>query len=213
MNKIIAGLLGLCFVGSPALASTVIYDSTGGVSNGGDPLAPTGAGPILANEFVNPFASTISSVTLNLLNNGGPASIGNFSIDIRGIDVSGAPGAVIGRVSTVNDTTIGSTFSLYSYAAFEPINLAAGASYYLSVEDGNPSSAITLGNTVDPTILGRASVSAGAYYYNNGGVQPNSGGPYEMAISVNSVPEPASVLLLMAALGSMATITGVRRRV
>lgn len=208
MHKFVAGLLVLSFAASPAFADVVIYDSTGGIDNGGDPLAM--AGPILANEFVNPFASTISFVTLNLIDSSSPS--GSFSINVYSVNVDGnnAPGAPVGTIATVDDTTIGSTFSFYTYAASAPINLAAGTSYYLGIEDTGQTSTVTLGNTVDNAVLTRSAVMAGANYYNNGGVQPNSGGPYEMVISVNSVPEPASAWMMLI---PMAAIVGVRRRI
>ena len=67
---------------------------------------------------------------------------------------------------------------------------------FLNFSDNNGSQ-LFLGNTVDQGVLSRQSVMDGGYYYNNGGVQANSGGPYEMSISVNVVPEPASIAMTM----------------
>jgi hypothetical protein len=85
--------------------------------------------------------------------------------------------------------------------------LTGGQSYYIGVLD-NGSNAV-LGNTLDPAVLARPDVAAGASYFNNGGVQANSGGPYEISVNTSTVPELSSFALLLTGIGALGAM---RRR-
>ena len=98
-------------------------------------------------------------------------------------------------IATIQDSALASGFHLLTFSPAQTILLEANTAYYIGVL--NFDSEAILGNTVDSDVLTRDSVVAGASYYNNGGVQANAGGPYE--ISVN-VPEPASMALVLAGL-------------
>lgn len=184
---------------STAASAAVIYDATGGAENGGDPLSA--AGPILADRFVNTTASTLTSVTLNLSLI--PPANSGFTVDLF-TDAGSTTGPGLATlIASVLDTSLTSSFQLLTVTPVSPIALAANTSYYVGIRDLGGSSAI-LGNTVDPAVLSRPSVSAGAFYYNNGGVQANAGGPYEILVTAaplnaTPVPEPAGWTTLLGA--------------
>lgn len=181
------------FVGRIAVAQT-IYDTTGGAENGGDAINPTtGAGPIVADRFIAPGAVSLSAVTLNLELSPGAVPTGSASIDLFSDAGTTGPGSVLQQIGIIDDKTLTSSFALYTFTASSPYTLAPGTSYYIGLTDAGSSA--VLGNTVDPSILARPSVSAGGFYYNSGGVQANSGGPYE--IRLLAVPEPGSIALLI----------------
>ena len=92
--------------------------------------------------------------------------------------------------ATVQDASLTSAFALYTFVLATPVWLTAGTPYAVGVADTGNSAAI-LGNTLTPFVLNRPAVVAGAVYYNNGGVQANAGGPYELSLS--TVPEPATL--------------------
>ena len=192
----------------PALADT-IYNATGGAENGGDPLNPTtGAGPVLADRFVSPFSGTLGSVTLNLrLPDTGVGS--GFTVDLFSDTGATGPGAVLFQVASVLDSSLSSNFSLLTFSPTSNFQLDGGQSYYIGVQDGGSNA--VLGNTLDPNVLGRPDITAGASYYNNGGVQVNAGGPYEISVDASPVPEPASFTLLLTGVGVLGG--AVRRRI
>jgi hypothetical protein len=74
---------------------------------------------------------------------------------------------------------------------------------------------VVFGNTVDPAVLGRPSVTLGEWYFHTvGGVDPNSDGPYEVIIRV-AAPEAstwAMMLLGFAGLGFASYRHGARAR-
>ncbi len=181
--------------------ATVIYDTTGGAENGGDPVV--NAGPILADRFVAPFAGTLTSITLNLTSAQPPAS--QFTVDLFADNGSTGPGAAT-LVATVPDTALTAGFSLLTFTPATPIALATGTSYYAGIQDPTLTSAAQLGNTVDPAVLARPDVVAGASYYNNGGVQANFGGPYELIVNETAVPEPLSIAVMIVGLATLGLI-------
>ena len=171
------------------------YNSLGGSENGGDPVAASGAGPILADRFFSGTSiSRLTDVKLNL-ELGGTAT-GSISVGLFSDAGTTGPGTVLATLGTFKDSSANANFQVYDFSSFTPYTLAANTYYYLGITDNNGSQ-LLLGNTVDQGVLSRQSVMDGGYYYNNGGVQANSGGPYEMSISVNVVPEPASIAMTM----------------
>lgn len=88
------------------------------------------------------------------------------------------------------ENTLGSSFALYTYQPVNLITLVAGTAYFVGVTDAGGSEAV-FGNTLDSAVLSRPAVMVGASYYNNGGLQDNAGGPYELIVT--EVPEPLSM--------------------
>lgn len=211
--RLLSGIsCALLLTAASASRAAVIYDATGGVEMGGDiadPNAPggVGVGPVLADRFFNSVGSRLTSVTLNLGLNGVPLS--GFTVDLWPDSTSVAGLPVLGseiRIASVSDSSLSSTFQLYTFSPTTNIVLAPNTFYDIGIDTGNfaGGSQVTnaiFGNTVDPGVLARPSVVTGALYFHNvGGVDPNSAGPYE-AIVNTSVPEPSSWALMIAGFG------------
>ncbi len=163
-------------------ASTAIYDATGGTENGGDSFQS--AGRLLVDEFVTGSKSeTLSSVVLNVLT--AKAGIGQFDVVLATVRKNGLPGGPRTIIATIADKSLTKTFALTTVTPTHTITLAPNTHYFIGIA-GHPGngSRVTLGNTVDPAVLARPSVEAGGFYYNNGGLQANSGGPYEVKVNV-----------------------------
>jgi hypothetical protein len=183
----------------------VIYNATGGAAafEGGDVIDPNapggvGVGPVVADRFFNPTATTLSSVTLNLMLNGAPMR--GFTIDLW-VDSTATPGLpVFGseeQIASVSDSSLTSSLKLYTFTPGASLTLAANTFYDIGIDThtalGNPPvTSVVFGNTVDPAVLARPSVALGALYFHTvGGVDPNSDGPYDLIVTV-SAPEPST---------------------
>ncbi len=199
----------LAFAAVLSAHADIIYNTTGGAENGGDPInATTGAGPILADRFVAPSIATLSSVTLNLSLADGASAGQGFTVDLFSDAGATGPGAVLSQIASVSDSSLTSSFSLYTFDPTSAYLLDGGQSYYIGVMDDGSNA--VLGNTLDPAILADPNVANGASYYNSGGVQANAGGPYELSVSVSPVPEPGSFALVLT--GGVAALGLMRRR-
>lgn len=185
-----------------------IYNTLGGVENGGDALAV--AGPYLNDWIKTGSTASLSSATFNLSLAGAPT--GSFQVWAAKID-SSAPSGIsqYATLATVADNTLTSNFATYTFSPYSTYKLDANSFYVVGLHDNGSSDAVW-GNTVDPMVLSRPSVIAGEYYYNNGGVQANAGGPYELSVNVAGVPEPASWALMLVGVGAMGGALRSRRR-
>lgn len=216
-----AGLLTIATTLPSASCATVLYDATGGAEMGGDVADPNasggvGVGPVLADRFFNPVLSHLTSVTLNLGLNGAPLS--GFTVDLW-FDSTSTPGLpVFGtetKIASVSDSSLTSSLALYTFSPNSNIVLSANTFYDIGIDtgtvagDAQVTSAI-FGNTVDPEVLARPSVTTGALYFHNvGGVDPNSAGPYEAIVNA-AVPEPSSWATMLIGLAGIGYV--VRRR-
>jgi hypothetical protein len=208
IGRFTALVIALAIASAYPAQADMVYNATGGAENGGDPLsAATGAGPVLADRFVNPFDGTLTSVELNLRLSPGASAGQGFTVDLFADAGAAGPGAPLVQIASVLDTSLTSGFSLMTFTPGTDFLLTGGHSYYIGVLD-NGSNAV-LGNTLDPAVLAHPDVAAGASYFNNGGVQANSGGPYEIRVNTSPVPEPSSFALLLTGIGALGTM---RRR-
>lgn len=193
LSKLIASVAGIVLIAASGSASAyTVYDSLGGVENGGDPLAI--AGPYLNDWIKIGRAATLTSATFNLSLAGNPT--GSFEVWAAKIVPGGI--AQYATLATIQDSSLTGSFAPYTVKAsyaFDPASF-----YVVGLYDSNISSAVW-GNTLDPSVLARRSVANGAFYFNNGGVQSNSGGPYELSVSVAGVPELATWSLMLVGFG------------
>ena len=197
-------------VGTGASASSpyTIYDTLGGAENGGDPLAV--AGPYLNDWIKTGQTATLTSAIFNLSLAGAPT--GSFQAWVAKIDPTSPSGiSQYATLGTITDTTLTGSFATYAVSPAFTYTLAAHSFYVVGLYDSGGSNAVW-GNTVDPKVLARPSVIAGQYYYNNGGVQANSGGPYELAVNVAGVPEPGAWALMLVGFGGLGVAIRSRRR-
>lgn len=201
-SKLFAIVLSTAAVlASNEASAYTVYNSLGGVENGGDPLSV--AGPYLNDWIKIGRAAVLTSATFNLSLAGTPS--GSFDVWAAKI----VPGGIsqYATIATIKDTSLSSSFTTYTVKASYALD--PGSFYVVGLYDSNNSNAVW-GNTLDPSVLARHSVANGAYYYNNGGVQANAFGPYELAANVAGVPEPAAWSLMLVGFGMVGY--AVRRR-
>ena len=198
-------------VGTGAAASSpyTLYDTLGGVENGGDPLAAVG--PYLNDWILTGPTATLTSATFNLSLAGAPT--GSFQAWVAKVDPMSMSGVTqYATLATIADTTLTGSFATYVVSPAFTYVLAANSFYVVGLYDSGASDAIW-GNTVDPTVLARPSVIAGEFYYNSaGGVQANAGGPYELAVDVTNVPEPAAWAMMLAGFGAVGVALRAHRK-
>lgn len=192
----------------PSAQAYSIYNTLGGAENGGDPLAV--AGPVLADWFMSTAGpSVLNSVTLNLALDA--AANTGFNIVVTRLDAN-LHATTIVPIASVSDSSLTNTFQTYTYTMGTRYTMLPGSFYVVAVIDMGGSSAVW-GNTVDPAVLARPDVIAGAFYYNTaGGVQANAGGPYELNVDAGAVPEPAAWLLTLVGLGGLGVALRATRR-
>ncbi len=200
-----------------AVRAGVIYNATGGAPafEGADTIDPNapggvGVGPIAADRFFSPVATTLTSVTLNLMLNG-PALNGGFTVDLW-TDSTSTPGLPVfsseTQIASVSDSSLRSSLMLYTFTPGSTIHLAADTFYDIGIDthtvvgDAQVTD-VAFGNTVDPTVLARPSVALGAFYFHTvGGVDPNSDGPYDVIVSV-AAPEPSTWAMMLLGFASL----------
>jgi hypothetical protein len=202
------GSTALTAVG-PSVQAFSIYNTLGGAENGGDPLAAVG--PVLADWFRSDAGpSVLNSVTLNLRRDAAPNT--GFDIVVTRLNASLMPTAIV-PIAAVSDSSLTDTFQTYTYTMGTRYTMVPGSFYVIAVADMGGSSAVW-GNTVDPTVLARPDVIAGAFYFNTaGGVQANAGGPYELNVDAVNVPEPAAWALTLVGLGGLGVALRAKRRI
>jgi hypothetical protein len=190
-SLLIAATAAIAVGAGTSASAYTLYNTLGGTEAGGDPLSA--AGPTLADRFVTNGAATLDSVTLNL-ELSAPAATG-FTVELYA-DNGANPPTALAVIGSAADSSLTNGFQLYTFSAATPISLAAGTSYYIGLQDNGQSTA-QLGATLSPSVLNRQPVVNGADYYNNGGVQANAGGPYELSVNVAGVPEPGTWTLMI----------------
>ncbi len=108
--------------------------------------------------------------------------LGSFDVVVAGVGAQGTPARAV-PVATVSDRTLSAAFSLVTVKPYSAVTLAANTHYYVGIrKTSGGNSHVILGNTISPKVLNRASVVAGRFYYNNGCVQANAGGPYDINV-------------------------------
>lgn len=189
-----------------------LYDSLGGIENGGDAIAATGAGPYLNDWFKVDRGATLTSATFNLELGDTPA--GSFEVWAAKIDPSVQGGiSQYATLAAVSDSTLTKSFATYTFTPATTYTLDPNAFYVVGLYDSGKSGAIW-GNTIDPNVLSRPSVTAGMFYFNNGGVQANAGGPYELSVNVaGAVPEPTAWATMLVGFAGLGIVMRRTRRV
>ena len=189
-------------------AAYTLYSTLGGTENGGDPLAT--AGPYL-NDWIKTYrGATLTSATFNL--ELAKAPTGSFQVWAAKIDPNAQGGiSQYATLATVNDSMLTRNFATYTFTPATTYKLDPNSFYVVGLYDSNNSAAIW-GNTLDPTVLARPSVVAGKYYYNNGGVQLNAGGPYELSVNAAGVPEPTTWAMMLVGFAGLGTVLRNGRR-
>ena len=201
MLRIMKGLVALaaCAVSLTSVADAgflTVYDNLppGVGTDGWLPIGNGSGFAPLADSFSSGPGGTLSDVQVFLEPLGAPT--GQVTAYLLS-DNSTSPGSTLYSIGTVLDSSVPNTimgtivdFSGLSY------NLAAGTRYWIELADTSPAGAGTsLG--WNESGADRGTGVAGEYFYNSlNGVLPSIDGPFQMSVSLSSVPEPSSVVLL-----------------
>jgi hypothetical protein len=194
-----AAAAGLVILPSVARGDT-LFDNTN--------ITPVGSDFIGANNNFGPLADSFStgassfafnslSLVLNALT---PGDNNSFTIALLS-DSSTAPGSVLETFGTVNDSSLSTAFATYTFNG-PTFTLAPSTRYW--IELSSPNSSANWLWTLDDSGTG----VAGQFFFisQQGGVQPDSDGPYLMAIpgvQISSTPEAGTLLSLAVGLGAI----------
>jgi hypothetical protein len=182
-----------------------VYDSTGQVSVGSDPVQSFGP---LYDSFSTGTVSGVLSGLQFILSGGGITAddgAGYTSVFLYA-DNSTAPGALIATLGTINDSSLSGSAGLIDLSLIANPSLAAGTRYWIGLVGSNTTALWYW--TDDTSGIG----VDGEFFGNANGVFPNNpDGGYQMQVTVGAVPEPSSLALSAGALAALALL--VRRRV
>ncbi len=191
-----------------AAGGTAIYDNLASTQDGADPIFSYGP---LANSFTTGAdgASFALSGISALLKSDSSSIVGDIRVSLHA-DAGNAPGAELASFGSLSSALVSTAaFGVYDFApaASSSFKLAANTSYWVEIESSSPN-AIEWSWSGD---LGAIGVAGQSNYSAMLGTNANLGSPpYQMAVTVSAVPEPASALLLALGLGFAGTV--VRRR-
>lgn len=206
LRRLFLACVGALLFACVANADSSPFNNLSASSDGADPVslaAPvgdsfsTGSSPFsltsvtvelqtgsLQALVANAFSSPDGSVTMTLLSNAaGPT-----------------PGAVLDTIGTLSDSSVTSSLADYTFTLATPYTLAANTTYWIELTSDDGSS-IFWSYSFDTSGTGVGD----QYYIDILGVEPNSDGPYQMAVNGNfaQVPEPGVLLMLAAGIGAI----------
>jgi hypothetical protein len=201
-----AAVAVLCATAMPAANASVVYDNLGSSQDGSDPIF--GFGP-LANSFTT--GSNINGYVLNsfkaLLKSGSASIVGDIEVTLHS-NSGNAPGAELVSLGTLSSADVDTgAFGVYGFSPLASFVLAANTTYWLEIaaETANAIEWAWSNDLLGTGVAGQFNYSAAL------GTNANSAfGPYQMAVDVSQIPEPASLALLSLALGLMVATS--RRR-
>jgi len=188
-----------------ASANTVVSNlgEAGGASVSVGPFSSNTQGDPLAQAFSTPTTGpgwTLNSLTFTLDALGSGA--GGLTVELYS-DNAGIPGTSLATLSGTSPSVTG--FANYTFTTTSTVTLATNTTYFAVLTAPSPTSTdkyrwrqTTTGQTGDP---GWA-IADSSYYYNSGSVwTQDTGTPNYIAVDASAVPEPSTVLLVLAAAG------------
>ncbi|WP_083748515.1 choice-of-anchor R domain-containing protein [Pelomonas sp. KK5] len=172
-----------------------LYDNLGSTQDGADPILSYGP---LANSFTTGADGGLLSSIAALLKNDSASIVGDLRVSLHADGAGSTPGAELLSVGLLSSSGIATdAFAAYSFALSTPFALAANTTYWVEIEAASPNAVewAWSGDLSAPGVAGQSNYSVLF------GANPNSAqSPYQMAVNVSAVPEPASMGLLLAGL-------------
>jgi hypothetical protein len=190
---------GGLFVALSMQAGTIIYDSTSQTPNGADPVATTG--PLYDSFSTGLTAGNL--VGLEFLLNGDNTSEASFSVDLFADSGSTTVGLLIQNLGTIQDSSLSATDSIIDVSLVANPLLNAGTRYWIGLTGAETTASWSW--TEDTSGIG----VNGEFFQNSHGTFPNNPeGGYQMQVQISDVstPEPATLLLVTAALAALALL-------
>jgi hypothetical protein len=187
-----------------AHADTPLFDNLAASRDGNDPLLSFG--PLADSFSTGAQAGLVLTQVTALLKSGSADVVGDLRLSLHA-DSAAGPGALLATLGTLSSAAVSTgDFAAYTFKPASAVPLAAQTTYWVQLEAVG-ANAVLWSWSQD---LGGTGVAGGSNYNAVLGVSPNSAfGPYQMAVAVQAVPEPASAALL---LGGLAAVAMRRRR-
>lgn len=172
----------------PAARADTVFDNLGSAQDGSDPVLAYGP---LADSFTSTTDGWLTGVSA-LLANGSPDIVGLLRWSLHADAGNNSPGVELAALGTLSSADVGGSFASYSLTPSAAVSLTAGTRYWIEIEAQGPN-AVAWSWSAD---LGAIGVG-GEFNYNAllGSSSNASFAPYQMAVAVTPVPEPASALL------------------
>lgn len=193
---------------SSAVNADTLFDNTSTTVSGSDFIGTTYSYGPLADSFStgsSSFAFNSLSLVLNALM---PGDGDSFTISLLS-DASTAPGSVLETFGTVADSSLATLHQTYTFTG-PTFTLAANTRYWIELSSPNSSA-----NWVWTTDDSGTNIASQSYFIaQQGGVFPDSDGPYLMSIpgiAITTTPEAGTLVTLAFGLGALLLIS--RKRV
>ncbi len=194
MNRSLAAVfLMILWAFSVNAKADTIYNNLSSTTEGSDSVGVSafGQGP-LADSF-STGGSPFDLTGVQVLVSGSSTSTGSFSIFLLA-DNNTSPGAALGTIGTVSDSSLSSSPAALSFST--NVFLNANTRYWIELAPGSGGTSALWAWSMDQTAPG----VAGEFFWNaTFGVIPNAEGPYQMELSgvseVTPIPEPSSLIL------------------
>jgi hypothetical protein len=180
----------------PAAHADTLFDNLGARRDGADPLLSYG--PLADSFSTGAQANLVLTQVTALLKSDSAGVVGDLRINLRADGASG-PGVLLATLATLSSAAVSTQdFAAYTFTPSSGIQLAAGTTYWIQIEAASPN-AIEWSWSGD---LSGTGVAAGANYNALFGANPNAAlAPYQMSVTVQAVPEPASLALMLGGVG------------
>ncbi|PZP30926.1 MAG: hypothetical protein DI603_13405 [Roseateles depolymerans] len=180
----------------PAAQAGTVFDNLASSRDGSDPLLSYG--PLADSFHTGSDAGYVLSSITALLKSGSADVVGDIRVSLLA-DNANTPGSVLATLGTLSSAAVSTAdFASYVFTPANGVQLAADTTYWIAIEALSPN-AVEWSWSGD---LGATGVAGGYNYNALMGVSSNAAfAPYQMAVSVQAVPEPASVALLLGGLG------------
>jgi hypothetical protein len=200
LRALLFGSVAIATVGSAYASPAVLFDTLPpGHSESGSYDLVSGLGPLGA-EFFTDATGKVSSVSLNLAGSTGNTSgFVNFSI-VANSGVGNAPVFTDSVFSsTIRDTAMNANSSTFSVITLSTnLSLSPDTAYWVTLEDGGSGHTSSIEWSLTSDLSGPG--VSGAYVYASGSAVPNTsydlGNTFQVEVSGENVPEPASLTVL-----------------